>query len=77
MCNAPLDRSARRDERLRSDQAAENPRPTVVRTKSTEEVAIEKLQIEALEKAGEVGHPGELARQHLGRMNHSVRPPDP
>lgn len=40
MGNAALDRPARRDERLRSDQAAENPRPTVVRTESTEEIAI-------------------------------------
>ena len=77
MCDAALDRSARCDERLRSDQAAENPRPTVVGTESTKEIAIEKLQIEALEKAGEVGHPGELARQQPGRMNHGVRPEHP
>jgi hypothetical protein len=77
VCDTAFHRPARRDERLGSDQAAKYPRPTVVGTESAEEIAIEKLQVESLEKAGEVGHPGELARQHLRRMNLGVRRLDP
>jgi hypothetical protein len=54
MCDAALDRPARRDQRLRSNEAAENSRATVVRTESAKEIGIERLQIEALEKAVKV-----------------------
>ena len=54
MCDAAVDRPARRDERLRSHEAAEDSRATIVGTEPAEEIGIEPLQIESLEKAMEV-----------------------
>ena len=54
MCDAAFDRPARRDERLCSNEAAENSRAPIVGTESAKEIDIERLQIEALEKAAEV-----------------------
>ena len=67
MCGAAFDRPACRNERLRGHEAAENSRAAIVGAESTKEIGIERLQVEPLEKAVEVGHPGELARDLRGR----------
>ena len=54
MRDATLDGSARRYQRLRSDEAAEDSRPAVVGAESAKEIVIEQLEVEALEQAGEV-----------------------
>lgn len=54
MCDAAFDRPARGDERLGGDEASKNSRATVVRTESAEEIGIQPLQVEPLEKAVEM-----------------------
>lgn len=66
MCDASLDRPAGGYERLSGDEATKDSRATIVKTESAEEIRIERLEIEPLEKAIEMRHWGALARDARG-----------
>jgi hypothetical protein len=61
--DAPLDRAAGRDEGLCGDQASKDAGPAVTWAETAVEIDVEGLDVEAFEEAGEVGHPGEVARR--------------
>lgn len=68
MGDATLDGAARRNQRLRRDEASENARAAIVRAEPAEQIEVEGLEIEPIEETIELGHAAAIARRVEGTV---------